>query len=71
MSTTATGVFQEALDAVDSLPETQQEHLVDIVRRRLVEARREQLAASIREAKTDYRACRVRKGSPATAYQMP
>ena len=48
-----------------SLPETQQEHLVEIVQRRLVEARRSELSASVREARADYRTGRVRKGTPA------
>jgi hypothetical protein len=65
MSTATTApasVFQKVLDAVESLPESQQEHLLDIVQRRLVEARRAELAASVREARADYRAGRVRKG---------
>ena len=64
MSTAAVSVFQKALDAVESLPESQQEHLLDIVQRRLVEARRGELAASAREARTDYRTGRVRRGTP-------
>ena len=28
--------FQEALDAIESLPEYQQEDLIDIIRRRLI-----------------------------------
>ncbi len=65
MSTAVALVFQDALDAVEALPDVQQEHLVEIVRLRLVEVRRAQLARSIREAKADYRAGRVSKGTPA------
>ena len=43
--------FDEVLEAVESLPEEQQEGLIDIVRRRQIERRREALAASVREAR--------------------
>lgn len=39
--------FQEALEIVESLPEEQRESLMDIVRRRLIEERRDRLAHSI------------------------
>jgi hypothetical protein len=43
--------LQEAPDAVESLPEEQQETLIDIVRRRLIEHKRELLAEHIKEAR--------------------
>ena len=55
--------FQEVLDIVESLPEYQQEDLVDIIRRRLIEQRRDRLADSIREAKEEYARGEVKKGS--------
>jgi hypothetical protein len=55
--------FQEALDTVESLPAYQQEDLIDIVRRRLIEQRRDSLADHIREAKEDYARGEVRKGT--------
>ena len=65
MSAVAVSTFQKAINVVESLPETQQEHLVEIVQRRLVEARRSELAASIREARDEYHSGRVRRGTPA------
>ena len=55
--------FQEVLDIVESLPEYQQEDLVDIIRRRLIEQRREMLADSIREARQEYVRGEVKKGT--------
>ena len=55
--------FQKALDIVESLPEYQQEDLVDIIRRRLIEQRRERLADSIREAREEYARGEVKKGT--------
>ena len=55
--------FQEVLDIVESLPEYQQEDLIDIIRRRLIEQRRDKLAESIREAKEEYARGAVKKGT--------
>ena len=55
--------FQEALDTVEALPAYQQEDLIDIIRRRLIEQRRNRLADNIREAKEDYARGEVRKGT--------
>jgi len=55
--------FQEALDIVESLPEYQQEDLVDIIRRRLIEQRRDRLADSIREAREEYARGEVKRGT--------
>ena len=65
MSTVAVSTFQQAIDVVESLPETQQEHLVEIIQRRFIESRRSELATSVREARADYRSGRVRQGTPA------
>jgi len=46
--------FHEALETIESLPEDQQENLIDIVPRRLLAQRREQLASTISEAKNVY-----------------
>jgi len=54
--------FQEALDTIESLPEYQQEDLIDIVRRRLIEQRRQSLAESINEAREEYARGEVNKG---------
>jgi hypothetical protein len=55
--------FQEVLDIVESLPEYQQEDLIDIIRRRLIEQRRDGLANSLREAREEYARGEVRKGT--------
>ena len=55
--------FQKVLDIVESLPEYQQEDLIDIIRRRLIEQRRDRLADSIREAREEYTRGEVKKGS--------
>ena len=55
--------FQEVLDIVESLPEYQQEDLVDIIRRRLIEQRRDRLADRIREAREEYARGEVKKGT--------
>ena len=55
--------FQDALDAVESLPEYQQEDLIDIIKHRLIENRRDFLAQNIRKAKKEYNRGEVKKGS--------
>jgi len=55
--------FDEVLEAVESLPEEQQEGLIDIVRRRQIERRREALVASIQEARQELARGDVRRGS--------
>jgi hypothetical protein len=55
--------FQEVLDIVESLPEYQQEDLVDIIRRRLIEQRRDRLTDSIREAREEYARGEVKRGT--------
>jgi hypothetical protein len=55
--------FHEVLEAVESLPDDQQESLIDIVRRRQIERRRDALAASIQEARQELARGEVRRGS--------
>jgi len=57
--------FQEALEIVESLPPDQQESLVEIVRHRQIERRREALAASIQQARQEYGRGEVRRGTVA------
>ncbi|HXU47249.1 MAG TPA: hypothetical protein VN783_17110 [Thermoanaerobaculia bacterium] len=47
--------FAELLDAVDELPLGDQVELVEIVRRRLIERRRDELAKEVEEARSEYR----------------
>lgn len=55
--------FQKALEMIESLPEEQRESLIDIVRRRLIEERRDRLAQSIKEAKEEYKRGEIKSGS--------
>ncbi len=55
--------FHEVLDMVESLPEDQQEYLVDIVRRRLNEHGRQMIAERIKEAREEYARGEVKTGS--------
>lgn len=57
--------FQEALDIVESLPEVQQDDLVDIVQRRRTERRRELLAESIKGARAEHAQGKVTRGNAA------
>ena len=55
--------FQKALEIVESLPEEQRESLMDIVKRRFIEERRDRLAQSIKEAREEYKRGKMRKGT--------
>ncbi len=55
--------FDEALDIIESFPEEQRESIVEIVKRRLTEERREQLAQTIKEAREEYARGEVRRGT--------
>jgi hypothetical protein len=58
-----TVTFQEALEIVDALPEEQQEHLIEIVKRRQTERRREQLARGVKAARVELRRGEAKRGS--------
>lgn len=53
--------FADVVESVDALPIEEQEMLVDIIRKRLIEDRREEMRRSIDEANAEYEAglCRV------------
>jgi hypothetical protein len=63
MSSQQTVTFQEALDIIESLPERQQEDLINIIQRRRLERRRELLAESIKEARAEYARGEVTRGT--------
>ena len=48
---------------VEALPDYQQEELIDTIRRRLVERRREELAENIAEAQEEYARGEVKRGT--------
>ena len=63
MSSRQTVTFQEALDIVESLPEYQQEDLINIVRRRHIERKRASLAKNVKEARAEYARGEVDRGT--------
>jgi len=63
MSSRRKVTFQDVLDMIESLPEEQQENLIAIIRRRLIEHKKEVLAERINQAREEYRLGKVRRGS--------
>jgi len=63
MSSHQTATFQEVLDIVESLPEYQQEDLIDIIRHRLIDHKRDLLAKKIKTARKEYARGEVKKGT--------
>ncbi len=59
--------FGEILDEVDKLPVGDQETLRDILAKRIIEHRRDQLVNEIKEAREEYKAG---QGKPATADEI-
>jgi len=58
-----TVTFDEVLDIIESFPEKQRESIVEIVKRRLTEERREQLAQTMKESREEYSRGEVRRGT--------
>jgi ribosome recycling factor len=58
-----TGTFDEALEMIESFPEEQKESLIEIVKRRLTEERRERLAQTVKEVREEYARGEVRRGT--------
>ncbi len=63
MSNSQTVTFQDALEVVESLPEHQQEDLIDIIHRRIIEHRRDLLAENIKKARQEFARGEVKRGS--------
>lgn len=55
--------FEAVLESVEALSVEEQEVLIDLVRRRLVERRRTEIAANIAKAQEEYQAGKVRRGT--------
>ena len=62
---TTSSLFQELIETIESLSLDDQELLIEIVRKRLIQQRRTELAADIAEAREDYRRGEVRRGTVA------
>ena len=58
-----TGTFDKALEIIESFPEEQKESIIEIVKRRLTEDRRERLAQTVKEAREEYARGEVRRGT--------
>lgn len=56
--------FGEVLDTVEQLSLEDQEALTDIIRRRIIEQRRAELAKDIREAQEEFKAGNARPVTP-------
>ena len=61
--------FEQALDYVEQLPATDQEVLLEIVRRRLSEQRRRQIAANAKATLAAFRAGQASTGTVADLFQ--
>jgi hypothetical protein len=59
--------FEEKLDSVSELPASQQESLIDIVRKRLIEQRRTEIANDAANAIEDFRNGKLK---PETAEEL-
>jgi hypothetical protein len=57
--------FGELLEAADQLTLEEQADLVEVLRRRISERRRDELAEEVREARQDYAAGRCAPATPA------
>jgi len=70
MSTRApTSRFQETIEVVENLPPDDQALLIEIIRRRLIQQRRTELAADIAEARNAYDRGEVRRSGLANLMQ--
>jgi hypothetical protein len=61
-----TVTFGEVLEAVESLSLEEKESLIEILQRRLIEARREELAREIESARNEFQAGQCKPASPDT-----
>lgn len=57
--------FQEVIETVEALPPDDQTLLIEIIRRRLIQQRRAELAADIAEVRDAYERGEVRRGTVA------
>ncbi len=60
---TTSSLFQELIETIESLSLDDQELLIEIVRKRLIQQRRAELAADIAEARNAYHKGEVRRGT--------
>lgn len=60
-----TTVFDQVLDAADTLPIQQQEDLVRILKSRMIDQKRDALEQAVHEARAEYARGEVKQGSVA------
>ena len=58
-----TSRFEVVLESVETLPEEDQEILLDLIGRRLAERRRAEIAKNIAESRAEYQAGQVHRGT--------
>ena len=63
MEKTEVSLLQQALDVVESLPPDDQETLIDLIRHRLIERRRDEIARNAQETLQAVRDGRAQYGS--------
>lgn len=63
--TIASSRFQELIETIEALPVDDQESLIEIIRQRLIQRRRTELAAEVVEARNAYQRGEVRRGTVA------
>jgi hypothetical protein len=56
--------YGQVVDSIEALPEEQQESLLQLVQRRLVERRRAALVASVQAARKEFKAGKIRPATP-------
>jgi hypothetical protein len=61
----STSHFEEVLEVVETLPLDDQELLVDLVRQRVADKRRAEIARNIAETHAEYKAGTVKRGTAA------
>ena len=57
--------YGQVIDSIEALPDEQQESLMELVKRRLAERRREALIKSVQEARKEFKSGKLRPVSPA------
>jgi len=57
--------FDRVLESIETLSLDEQEALIDLVKRRLAEKRREEIAANIAQAQAEYQSERIFRGTVA------
>ncbi|HEY9907300.1 MAG TPA: hypothetical protein V6D18_06790 [Thermosynechococcaceae cyanobacterium] len=59
--------FDSILDAIDTLPPEDQAALIAVIQRRLIDRRRDEIAANIAQAKAEHQTGQVFRGTVADA----